>query len=51
MRDTDRGKDVGKRRSRFPAGSLMRGLDPRIPGSHPAWKADAQPLNHPAAPN
>ena len=27
------------------------GLDPRIPGSHPEPKADAQPLNHPGVPH
>ena len=26
------------------------GLNPRIPGSRPKWKADAKPLNHPDAP-
>ena len=32
-------------RSRLPTG-----LDPRIPGSRPGLKADAQPLSHPGAP-
>ena len=27
------------------------GLDPRTPGSHPEWKAEAQPLSHPGVPS
>ena len=52
MRDTERGRDRGRGRSRLPAGSPHdAGLDPRTPGSHPGWKADAQPLSHPGIPN
>ena len=42
MRDTERdtGRDIGR-------GRKDAGFDPRIPGSQPEPKADAQPLNHP----
>ena len=36
------------------AGSMRKsvaGLDPRIPGSRPELKADAQPLSHPGVPD
>ena len=46
MKDTERGRDTGRGRSRLPPGSPMRGLIPR-----PGPKADAQPLTHPGAPN
>ena len=48
MRDTDRerGRDIGRERSRFPDA----GLSPRTPGSPPEPKADAQPLSHPGTP-
>ena len=41
MRDTERerGRDTGKGRSKFYAGSLM-GLNPGTPGSGPEPKAD-----------
>ena len=45
MRDTERGRDIGRGRSRLPVG-----LNPRTPGSCPEPKADAQPLNHPGIP-
>ena len=36
MRDTERGRDTGRGRSRLHVGSLMwERLDPRSPGSHP----------------
>ena len=49
MRDTERGRDTDRGRSRLLAGSPMRGLIPGS-GSHPEWKADAQPLSHPGVP-
>ena len=51
MRDTERGRgrDIGRGRSRFPAGEPDVGLDPRTPGSRPEPKADAQSLGHPGA--
>ena len=42
-----RGGDIGKGRSRLPAGSPMQDS---IPGSCPELKANAQPLSHPGAP-
>ena len=45
MRDRERVRDTGQGRSGLPAE-----LDPRILGSHPEPKADAQPLGHPGAP-
>ena len=50
MRDTQRDRDTGRKRSRFPAGTLMAGLDSGTPGSHPEPKAGAQPLNDPGIP-
>ena len=49
MRDTERGRDIGRGRSRLPVGSLMQ-TDPRTPGLQPEPKADIQPLSHPGAP-
>ena len=43
MRDTERGRDIGRERSRLPVGSPMQDL---IPGSQPEPKADTQPLGH-----
>ena len=48
MRDTERGRDIGKRRGE--TGSMQEpdsGLDSGTPGSCPELKADAQPLSHP----
>ena len=45
MRDTER-----QRKRQGPLGEPNVGLDPRIPGSQPKPKADAQPLSHPGAP-
>ena len=45
MRDTERGREIGRGRSRLPAGSTMWDS---IPGPEP--KADAQPLSHPDVP-
>ena len=50
MIDTERGRDIGRRRSRLPTGSLMWNLIPKL-GSRPEPKADAQPLSHPGVPN
>ena len=44
MRDTQRGRDIGRGRSRLPVGSLMCNLIPG-PGTHPEPKADAQSLS------
>ena len=46
MRDIQRGRDIGRGISRLPAG----GLHPRMLGSHPEPKADAQTLSHPGIP-
>ena len=46
MKDTERGRDIGRGRSREPD----VGLDSRSPGSQPELKADAQPLSHPGIP-
>ena len=47
MKDTERGRDIGRGRSRLHAGSPMwdsiLGLDPRTPGSRPGPKAGAKP--------
>ena len=48
MRNTQRGRDTGRGRSRVPAGNLMRDSIPG-PRDHTP-KADAQPLSHPGAP-
>ena len=53
MRDTEkeRGRNIGRGRSRLPVGSMMRGLelglDPRTLGSLPESKANTQPLSPP----
>ena len=49
MRDIERGRDIGRGRSRLLTGSLMWDSIPG-PGSHPEPKADAQPLSHPGVP-
>ena len=51
MRDTERGRDIGRRRSRIPVGSPMWDSIPGLcPGSGPEPKADTQPLSHPGVP-
>ena len=45
MRDTER-----QREKQAPCREPNAGLDPRIPGSHPEPKADAQPLSPPGVP-
>ena len=49
MRERERGRDIGRRRSRLHAGSPMWDLilDSR---THPELKADAPPLSHPGVP-
>ena len=42
----ERGRDIGRERSRLHTGSLMQDSTPR-PRSCPEPKADAQPLSHP----
>ena len=52
-RDTERGRDMGKGRSRLPVGILMRDSipgPPLPPGWQPEPEADAQLLSHPGAP-
>ena len=49
MRDTERGRDTGRGRSRVPVGSPMWTKSPD-PGSHPELKADAQPLSYTGVP-
>ena len=39
-----------QREKQAPCREPHAGLGPRTPGSHPALKADAQPLSHPGAP-
>ena len=39
-----------QREKQAPCGEPDVGFDPRIPGSCPGLKADAQPLSHPDAP-
>ena len=46
MRDTQRGRYIGRRRSP-PYGDPDVGLDPKTPGSQPEPKVDTQPLSHP----
>ena len=43
MRDMERGRDIGRGRSRLPVG--------RTPGSGLELKADTQPLSHPDTPS
>ena len=43
-------RESGRGRSRLPVEEPDAGLDPRMPGSCPEPKADAQPLCHPGAP-
>ena len=48
MRDTERGRDKGRGRSRLPVGSLMLNLMPG-PGDHDLAEG-TQLLSHPGAP-
>ena len=49
MRDTERGRDTGRERSRLLVGSPPWDSIPGL-GSHPEPKAYAQPLSQPSAP-
>ena len=51
MRDTERGRDIGKGRRSRPCREPDAGLHPRTPGSCPEPKADAQLLSHPRIPD
>ena len=51
MRDTEKGRDIGRGRSRLPCREPVVGLDLRTSGSSPETKADPQPLRHPGAPH
>ena len=51
MRDTHRERQRHRQREKqAPCGDPDVGLDPRMPGSRPELKADAQPLSHPGIP-
>ena len=51
MRDTERGRDIGRGRSRLhPCREPDAGLHPGTPGSCPEPKADAQRLSYPGVP-
>ena len=51
MRDTERERQKQRQREKqAPCKEPNAGLNPRIPGSGPAPKADAQALSHPSAP-
>ena len=50
-RERERGRDIGRGRSRLPAGSLMWDSIPGPPGSRSEPKADAQSLSHPGIPD
>ena len=49
MRDTERGRDIGRGRSRLLTGSPIWDSIPEL-GSHPEPKADTQPLSYPGVP-
>ena len=48
-RHTERGRDIGRGRSRLPMEPDM-GLDPRTPRSRPEPTADPQPMSHTGVP-
>ena len=50
MRDTERGRDTGRGRSRLHAASLMWDSIPGPQDHALGWKADAHPLSHPGVP-
>ena len=50
MRNTKRGREVGRGRSRLPVGTRC-GTQSQDPGSCPEATAEAQPLSHPGVPN
>ena len=51
-RERERGRDIGRGRSRLHAPGAQRGIrfDPGSPGSRPGPKAGAKPLRHPGIP-
>ena len=50
MRDAEREVETQQRERQVPCREPNAGLDPRIPGSYPELKANAQPLSHPGVP-
>ena len=50
MRYRERGRDIGRGRSRLPRKEFDAALNPRTLGSTPEPKTDTQPLSHPGAP-
>ena len=46
----ERGRDIGRGRSRLRAPEPDVGFDPGSPGSRPGPKAGAKPLRHPGIP-
>ena len=50
MRDTERGRDTGRGRSRLHNREPDVGLDPRTPGSCPGPKTGTKLLSHPGIP-
>ena len=51
MRDTQRGRDIGRERSRLLTGSPMQDSIPELWDHALSWRqADAQPLSHPGIP-
>ena len=52
MRDTERERQRHRQREeQAPRREPDVGLDPRIPGSRPGRKAEAEPLSHPGVPS
>ena len=49
MKDKERGRDIGRRRSRLPTGNPMQKSIPGPPGPQSEQKTDAQPLSQPGA--
>ena len=49
MKDTQREAEIEAEGEAAPCGEPHAELDPRIPGSRPEPKADAQPRSHPGA--
>ena len=50
QRERERGRDIGRGRSRFHAPGARRGIRSWSPGSRPGPKAGAKPLRHPGIP-
>ena len=49
-RHRQRGRDIGRGRSRHPAGNPDVGLNPKTPGSHPEPKAEHSSSKPPRCP-